>query len=342
MRYDNLYIRGLGAELGTLVPVEDAVRNGLYRPEVAAQTEMRSASVSELSGPDLAVRAGRKALEPLGLMDSRVGLHLHVGMYYQGIDMWSASCYVLNQLLGAGPMLSGQFTAMSNGSMAALELAAGVLSGRPDLETALITVGDRWGEPGFPHWGSDIGAVFGDAGSAAVLGTEPGPVRIVSTASYTDPALESMHRGDEPFRRASPAATTPINLHDRKVAYLAANGGVDEFDQRNAFGMGQSVELALKDAGSTIDDMRWVLVPFFGRKLVRTQCLEPLGIPEDRTLADWGLSLGHLGGSDQLIGLDHLLATGAVAPGDRVLQVGVGLGFTWTTAVVEITDLAAA
>ncbi|MEV0918365.1 3-oxoacyl-[acyl-carrier-protein] synthase III C-terminal domain-containing protein [Streptomyces sp. NPDC049967] len=37
------------------------------------------------------------------------------------------------------------------------------------------------------------------------------------------------------------------------------------------------------------------------------------------------------------MGLHRLVETGAVAPGDHVLLFGVGSGFTWTTAVVQIT-----
>ncbi len=152
---------------------------------------------------------------------------------------------------------------MSNGCVDALEVAASVLNGRPDVETTLITTGDRFGEPGVPRRSVDDDMALGDAGSAVVLGGAPGVVRLVSTAPYC--------------------------------------------------------------------------VPFFGRGLTRNTCLKPLGITEDRPLTDWGLSLRHLSGSDQFVGLHRLIETGAVALGDHVLLFGAGSGFTWTTAVVRIT-----
>ena len=64
--------------------------------------------------------------------------------------------------------------------------------------------------------------------------------------------------------------------------------------------------------------------------------LEPLGLELASTAWSWGRRTGHVGGADQLTGLAELVETGAAGPGDRVMLVGIGAGFSWTCAVVEV------
>lgn len=65
----------------------------------------------------------------------------------------------------------------------------------------------------------------------------------------------------------------------------------------------------------------------------------PLGIPLERMTWPWGRTVGHLGASDQFVALEHLLNVGELVPGQQVLMVGVGIGFTWCAAVLEILHL---
>jgi 3-oxoacyl-[acyl-carrier-protein] synthase-3 len=104
---------------------------------------------------------------------------------------------------------------------------------------------------------------------------------------------------------------------------------------RHVEGVHRVVETALKDAGSTVDDLRWVVPPFVGRALFRAGYADPLGLDPRRTLHEFGLRVGHLGAADQLVGLDHLVRGGGLRPGDRICLIGVGIGFTFSAAVVE-------
>ena len=70
-------------------------------------------------------------------------------------------------------------------------------------------------------------------------------------------------------------------------------------------------------------------------RLARTY-YEPLGIAADRTAWDRAREVGHLGAGDPFCGLHHLLRTGRARPGDAGLLLGVGAGFSWGAAVVEV------
>ncbi|UOZ03891.1 MULTISPECIES: 3-oxoacyl-[acyl-carrier-protein] synthase III C-terminal domain-containing protein [unclassified Amycolatopsis] len=340
MRLDDLYLNGIGCDVGALIPVSAPIAAGEFTHDDAARTGQLSTAVAERPGPELAVRAGRQALAQARATTGEPvwpSLCLHAGIYHSGIDFWHAASYVRDQLgVGAGPGLTLELGAMSNSLVAGIDVAASVLRGRPDHEAALITAGDRFGAPGFPHWSTDIGIVYGDAGSAVVLTRRPGLARIRAIASYTDPSLEGLQRGDEPFRAASVAAHRGIDIRRRKRQWLSRQGGPAHVATRNGDAVTTVVKTALSDAGVDLPDIAKICAPHYGRRLVETQILRPLGITEDRTMTEFGLRVGHLGASDQVVALEHLLAGGDAGPGDTVLLLGIGVGMTWTAVVLEL------
>ncbi|WP_329587720.1 hypothetical protein OG500_24485 [Kitasatospora sp. NBC_01250] len=51
---------------------------------------------------------------------------------------------------------------------------------------------------------------------------------------------------------------------------------------------------------------------------------------------DFGRSVGHMGGSDVIVSLNHMLESGELAPGDHVLLTSSGPGWTCTATVLTI------
>jgi len=340
MRHKDIHIVGLGVELGRLVPSRVALADGRFSAEDAARTGQLSVSCSDRVATELAVAAGRKAVDEArgaGVdIDSRLALHLHASVCAPGIEVWSASCHVLGHLTGPGPLMSLHLNAVSNGSLAAVELAAQVLTTADADACAVVTTADSFTEPEFPRWSTERGLVFGDGGTAAVLARRPGLAALLSTASFTDPTMEGLHRGDEEVVGGGRPHSTPIDLRARSRVHLAQVGGAATVSARHLDALADIINRALADADIGVGDLARVVLPFFGRQFIEREYLEPLGFRSRDTLLELGLTVGHLGAGDQLVGLDHLRAHGLVAPGDLVLLVGVGAGFTWTTAVVRI------
>ncbi|MFJ7125775.1 ketoacyl-ACP synthase III family protein [Streptomyces sp. NPDC098101] len=335
MRWSGMYIDAVAAVLGEPVDSARAVAEGRFSAEEAARTRQRAARVSDRPAPDLAVDAARLALDRAGRNPRDVGLLIHAGCFDQGISFANTASYVQHGALGHGEAMAFELRQMSNGGMAALELAAAHLSAVPEVTAALLTTADRFAEPRFPRWTADRGLVFGDAGTAAVLSRTPGRLRLVATATHSEPSLEGLHRGDDLHHPpADPAA--PLDLVARKRVFLEGTP-LAETIARNEAGMLTAVKRCTEDAECDVADMAAVVVPFFGADLAHKQCIGPLGVPEERTLLEYGLGIGHLGPGDQFAGLSHLLETGRIDTGDRVLLVGVGAGFVWTCAVVEVT-----
>lgn len=283
--------------------------------------------------PRMAALAGRTALDRAG--SPRADVVLHASLYHQGRDyFWSPASYVQRELTldGAFSVNVGQ---MSNGGLAAFELGVGqVASGR--AEHVLLTTADRFCGPGFARWSADYGIVYGDGATAMVLSCERGFASVLSLRSLTDPSLEMMHRGTDPL--TSTVSPGPVDVRGAKRSYLGVVG-LESILERSAAGIRHVVDKALADAGCGTADLAKVVLPNLGHQLLAVQYLAPLGITADRTLMDWGAHTGHLGAGDQLGGVARLVEARLVEPGDRVLLLGAGGGFSWTAAVLEIDEV---
>ncbi|WP_146073802.1 3-oxoacyl-[acyl-carrier-protein] synthase III C-terminal domain-containing protein [Amycolatopsis sp. CA-126428] len=343
MHWQNLHLRGVGAALGEIVAVDDLESSRTLRDA----TSQRAISIArESTGMDLAVRAGRNALASMAMTTTgplpAPDLHFHAAIWRgsRGIDFWSRAAYVRSRLgLPAGRGIATELNAMSNSLVGGIDISARVLAGSPDLDTVLLTGGETFGPPAFDHLTADHGIAYGDGGSALILGRHPGLARIVATSSYTDPTLEQLHRGNHRFL---PAGTTELGIErirERKREYTDVVGAAS-VARRNHDGVRAVIDEALHDANLDLGQLRWVLLPHYGRHLLDTHCLQPLGISADRTLCRAGDQWGHIGPNDQIIGLTHLLTRGAVAPGDHVALLGIGIGMTWTVAILRIDAVA--
>src|SRR2546430_15310867 len=126
MRYEDIYLTGLGAELGQQVGTAWMVRRGALAVADARRTRQRSVCVATASGPELAVAAARKAVRShqrgTGMCPS-IRVHLHASTYDKP-DFWSAACFVLDQLAGTGCGLGCGIDARSNGMVLGVERAA--------------------------------------------------------------------------------------------------------------------------------------------------------------------------------------------------------------------------
>lgn len=336
MRFDDLWIAGTGSELGDLIPVDEDVATGAYAEKDAREAGTISVSRSTLAPPDMAVIAGRQALDAAASAP-RPTLHLHGSTYFQGLDMWPVACHIANRLLGDElDGLSMQASALSNSSLACLELAGSLLNGRPDVPAALITVADRFAPPGIDRWNIDSGMAFGDAAAAAVLTRGQGQLRVLSAASFSDTALEGLQRGDEPFRPVSPTAVQTLDMRSRLRAFFAKSELTPKDARRRSVdAVTRVVNTALADADRSLPKARWVIPPFVGRRLFEGGFMEPLGLNREQTLFDLGLRTGHLGSVDQLLAVDHLVRNGLLDPGDTIVLIGTGMGFTFSATVLS-------
>jgi 3-oxoacyl-[acyl-carrier-protein] synthase III len=336
MRLDDLFVAGIGSWLPPAVDVATAVADGSYDPaEQAANQYVSITAAGDEAPPDMAVRAGRQALTRSGIPPGDIALLLHASLWYQGIDFWPAASYIHQQVLGDARYVPAiDIHQMSNGSMAAIELAASYLTADPGRRAALVTTADRLAQPGFDRWHSDLrGIVYGDGAGALVLARE-GFARLRSVVTITDSTLEGMYRGQEPFGTVPGHAGQPLDNRTRRADF-AASADPDVLSRRVFSGVTEAIERSLADAQCKLADINWTVFPNLGAGGLQRAYLQPLGLDLAATAWEWGRRTGHVGAADQIIGLANVAYSGRAAPGDRVLLVGIGAGFSWTCAMVE-------
>lgn len=335
MRLDHLYLRGTGIALPPRTRVADAVAGGECPPRTATATALESVAVSDgESAAQLAARAGREALSRAGTRPADVDLILHADTYHQGQDLWPAASYIQRETVGnTCPAI--EIRQMSNGGMAALELAAAHLAAGPGRCEALLTTGDRFCAPGIDRWRTDPGTPYADGGTALVLSRRTGFARLRSLALHADPELEPLHRGDDPFTPAPFTHRVPVDFEEAKRAFTG-RVGMSYAVTRAHSGQQTVIKQALADAELELGEAEWVLLPHFGRRRLQSIYYGPFGIDPARTTWEWSRTVGHLGAGDQFAGLDHLVTSGRARAGDRIVLIGVGAGYSWGCAVVEM------
>lgn len=336
MRWDGIYLASTGLWLPPLESTEEAVAQGRYDAEECAENGYVSVAVSPGDSPaEMAARAGQQAVRRSGHDPRDFALVLHSGFYHQGQDYWTPASYVQENTIGgdAPAMEVGQ---MSNGGLAALELAAAYVRLDEERPAALITTGDRFCPPGFDRWGSEKGLLYGDAGTAIVVSSRGGFAQLVATSHVSEPALEALYRGNG-FTDHSLSEGLPLDLRSRKKVYLTQHG-TEAMMATMSLRTGEVVKRALEQAGVPLDGVARIVLPHLGYGAVRWQFVDALGIEEDRTTWAYGRRVGHLGAGDQLAALDDLAVSGALDVGDVVLLIGSGVGFTWSAVVLRIVE----
>jgi 3-oxoacyl-[acyl-carrier-protein] synthase III len=171
-----------------------------------------------------------------------------------------------------------------------------------------------------------------------VLARGTGFARLLSLTTIVDTSLEGLYRGGQPFGVMAGERGTPVDNRARRHTHVEGSG-YDSVVERTTAGLLDAVDGALADAGTKRTEIARYVFPSVGVTSLRTRYLEPLGLDLAATTWEWGRRTGHVGASDQLLGLHHLVETGAARPGERVMLVGIGAGFSWSCAVVEIDSL---
>jgi 3-oxoacyl-[acyl-carrier-protein] synthase III len=329
MRFDDLFITATGTWLPPPEPAADPAQPRRRQDGVRSVTVSRGESA-----PEMAALAARRALARAGCHGGDIQLLLHANVYYQGHDLWAPASFI-QRSAEVGDCPAVEIRQMSNGGMAALGLAAAQLIASGDGGAVLITAADRFCPPGFDRWASDSGTVYADGGAALVLSRGTGFARLRCLVTGSDAGLERMHRGDDPFGVAPFSVRGRVDLDACKLAYLARAGMADS-QARVSAGQAQVLDRSLAEADVKLSEIDWFVLPHFGRRRLELAYVRPYGLDIERTTWPWARDIGHLGAGDQIAGLDHLASTGRLRPGDRCLLAGVGAGFTWSCAVVDV------
>jgi 3-oxoacyl-[acyl-carrier-protein] synthase-3 len=339
MKWTDVFVAASAANIGRREEVADAVAEGRYDPEERIADDYEALRVSDRAPVEMALEAAELAVRRAGLPAGQFDLTVHVSIGYQGMDHWSPAP-MIQARVGGGRCPAIEVRQASNGGMAALEITAAYLTVRPAPATALITTSDVYTLPMFDRYRSDRGLLRGDGATSIVLTRGGGGVaRLLSTALLTDPTHDAVYRGTQEWGDSYGAHGWPVDLRGRTKEYLSAGVNITEVIESLTQGQSQVMETALADAGVTARDIKRFVFPNAGRTVVDWDYRKrEFGIEEADTTWAWGRQTGHMAGGDQIGGLTWLLETKAVHPGDKVVLAGVGAGWSFSAAVLEILE----
>ncbi|MEU0925239.1 3-oxoacyl-[acyl-carrier-protein] synthase III C-terminal domain-containing protein [Streptomyces malaysiensis] len=323
MLWQDITIAGTGAWVPPIRP-EHKPRGGpgAGQPSILALNGFTSAAVSkDNTATQMAARAGLKALRHADVASSDLSLLVHAG--FQDGDHYTPTAYLM-RVLGGKNTAGVEVGAASDGGAAALVAAAEHLTARPDAKATLVTTGVRFPDE---RWGysREMGYVAGDAGAAAVLTRGTGFARLVATAHVTEPQLEAQTRAREGYTGA--ARRFPVE----ETGFMPYIDVLQRATHR-------CIETVLDEAAVKPADIAHV-VPIAIGSVVLDMLLtgSPLGLRADDTSWTYGRHIGHAGPSDVLLALDRTFRSGTLRAGERVLVLSFGVGFRWTTALLEVT-----
>ncbi|MET7679198.1 3-oxoacyl-ACP synthase [Streptomyces sp. NPDC005423] len=303
-----------------------------------------------LSAPEMAVRAGLRALSRAGVPAGDLAAILHAWTYYQGHDFWSPAHHVAAGTGALGAVPTG-IQQMCNGAAAALRAAVHHHAAHPGGAPVLVTTADRFAPPGFDRWGGDYGVWYGDGATAAVVGTgtpgrrgpgsgiPEGALALCALQTRAAPELETAHRDTGTFHPAPHTRSAAVDVRRTKKAFLAGHGKPRFLDRlRHETTAVLAAALAEAGIGSGGRRLTEVLLPRLGRATARDVYGPAVAEVTDAPLADLGERTGHLGAGDLLSNLTALAAeTGPhrLEPGRYAAVLSAGAGFTWSAAVLR-------
>ncbi|WP_316524317.1 ketoacyl-ACP synthase III family protein [Kitasatospora brasiliensis] len=329
---NDLYVAGVGVYLPARQTAEEAIAAGGYDPEAARADEVESACVeTELYPAEMAAAAGRDALAMAGEGYGEVRALFHSYVDYQGARYWQAAPYVAQHTVGSS-VPSFDVVQECNGAMGSLELGRRFVNGPEDA--VLVTTGDRFDNPWISRWYGDQ-SVLADGGSALLLSGAGGFAKVLSVVTLAENSLEAEARGGG---FSSGADLSPIDFEQMRKRFHEDQVPMLEHYGRMEALLHACIGKSLAEAGVTAEDLTYVIPVVTTKWRTEIQLDRFLGLPLDRSTWEFGRTTGHIGTGDQFIGLHHLLTTGKLKRGDRVLLLGGGTGYTLTCSVLEIVE----
>lgn len=333
-----VYVAGCGTYLpAKRVSPEEAMASGLVPEREAREADYASVAVEdELFPPAMASRAARLAMDRASVRPDDVAVVVYTANHRHGHRIfWSPASFVQREL-GVKRAFAFNVYAACTAQIAMSDVVLSYLLADPSRSAAVVVASDRYSGSPVSRWTSDYGIFMGDGAAAVVYSRLGGVARVLSVNTRTLAELEEVHRMDTPHEQSAATLASEYDVRETKKRYMASHGP-SRLAQATREVTSELWQRSLAEAGIASRDVKKIVLPNLGRKLMEAAYFELCENQLDRTLwSTLGRSIGHLGPADQILGLDHLLETGAVRAGDHVALLGAGAGFSWSCMILEV------
>lgn len=309
-------------EIGDMagIPEDVVIRKfGLYEKRIATGYETS----------DLAVYAAEAALR--GVEPASVDLIIYFGSPHKDYPVWSLAAHIQHRL-GLKKAYAFEIMNVSANFPIALKTAKDILTADPHVNQILLVGGCK--ESTLIDYGNPRSRFmfnFGDGGAAALVAKGVTENRILGSAFITDGSF-SHHVKVPAGGTVLPASHQTVEERLHYIDVDDPKAMKERLDPVTLPNFISVIEQALDRSGKKREEIDWLL-PLHTKRSLFEQLLEALGVAEERAV--YLDHFGHMSALDPLFGLHLLKEKNRLMPGDTIVCVSAGTGYTWSAIVIE-------
>ena len=306
-------------ELSTMVETSDewiVSRTGIRERRIAADDETTAT---------LSVHASRDALAVAGMDATELDLVI-VGTCSPDYYMPSTAVLVAHQL---GATRAAGFDVMAACSGFVFSLATATAYVRSGMYRNVLVVGVELLSRFLDYTDRNTCVLFGDGAGAVIVSAADAPGGLLGLDMYSD---GSGAQGIIFPAGGSACPTTPQTVAEGGHFVHMAGKEVYKYATRQ---LAESAQSALRHAGLSVDDVDQFLFHQANLRIIES-VQNSVGIPADKTYLNIERD-GNTSAASVPMALVEALAEDKIAPGDKLLMVAFGAGYTAGAAVVEWT-----
>ena len=309
-----------------------AAESGIPEEVVVEKMGVREKHVCPPDGDhvtDMCVAAAEDALADADVDPAELDAVLYHGSEYKDHVVWSAAANVAERIGADGAFASESYALCAGAPIAFRQARAQLVADAP--ETMLLVAASR--EEDLVDYGNEASSFmfnFGSGASAVVLERDPAdPLATVrESAAVTDGSFSEdvvMPAGGS--KQPPSHATVEAGLHTLDVP--DPEGMKERLADTSIENFLHVADVALDRSGHERDDLDFVALTHVKRSF------HDLLLDELDATGYYLDEFGHVQSVDQALALDRGRELGRVDPGDLVLFLAAGTGYTWAATVLE-------
>ena len=305
------------------IPEEVLVeRFGLRGKHIAAPDEHVS---------DMAVSAGRALLDEQGLDPADLDVVAYFGSTFKDYQVWQAAPHIAHRL-GARNSFALELDYVSCGSPVVVRVVRDLLRAEPEIRNVLAVAACRESYLlDYTNERSRFMFNFGDGAVAALFRGDTTDHEVLGAHMITDGSFSldvkvpAGGSAEPPSERTVAERRHFLDVPDP----LSMKERLDPVTLPNFVAAARE---AVTRSGADLDDVA-LLCGIHMKRSMHEQVCSALGVPLDRAV--YLDDTGHMSGVDPLFGLDRAAREGRLEPGDLVLLLAAGTGYTWAAACIR-------